>query len=177
MTTKQTEIGRQRIEWAKQKGRELGVDETSDGFYAKVMLEIHPTKEKPCQICGKTMSLYYLYPNANLVKAIKNEFKYEIGRYESIRDVCKNLKSKGADEKSLINFLAKKCGLEDEYDDLETLICYCEMRCRAGDSKMLGPGSMSNFPGRYDGFHTYNLYFSINSCHFNLWTFCNSLSF
>ncbi len=156
VTTKQTEIGRQRIEWAKQKGCELGVDETSDGFYAKVMLEIHPTKEKPCQICGKTMSLYYLYPNANLEKAIKNEFKYEVGRYESIRDVCKNLKSKGADEKSLINFLAKKCGLEDEYDDLETLICHCEMRCRAGDSKMLGPGSMSNFPDRYDGFHTYN---------------------
>ena len=63
-----SELGLKRKEWAKQKGRELGVDETSDGFYAKVMLEIHPTKEKPCQICGKTMSLFYLYPNKNLVK-------------------------------------------------------------------------------------------------------------
>ncbi|WP_440557548.1 hypothetical protein [Treponema succinifaciens] len=151
-----SELGLKRKEWAKQKGRELGVDETSDGFYAKVMLEIHPTKEKPCQICGKTMSLFYLYPNKNLVKSIKKNFKFDVGKYETIRDVCKKLIANGISEKTLINFLVKKCNLEFEYEDLETVICHCELKCRAGNSKMLGPGSMANFPDRFDGFHTYN---------------------
>ena len=31
-----------------------------------------------------------------------------------------------------------------------------EHACRKGDKKYLGPGAMSNFPDRYDGFHTYN---------------------
>lgn len=110
-----SELGLKRKEWAKQKGRELGVDETSDGFYAKVMLEIHPTKEKPCQICGKTMSLFYLYPNKNLVKSIKKNFKFDVGKYETIRDVCKKLIANGISEKTLINFLVKKCNLEFEY--------------------------------------------------------------
>ena len=152
----QSEIGKQRKAWAEAKGKELGIYNNTDGFYAKVMLEIHPTKTKPCQICGKSMSLYYHYPNANLVKALKKKFGYECNVYESIYDVCNSLKKQGVTENKIIDFLKDKCKLDDDYTDLETLICHCELKCRGGLSKMLGPGAMSNFPDRYDGFHTYN---------------------
>lgn len=156
IATAKSEIGKKRKEWAEKKGKELGIFSDADSFYAKVMLEIHPTKTKPCQICGKSMSLYYHYPNANLVKALKKEFNYDYDIYESIYDVCNNLKSNGVSEKNIIRFLKEKCKLDDDYTDLETLICHCEVKCRNGFSKMLGPGAMSNFPDRYDGFHTYN---------------------
>lgn len=156
IATAQSEIGKQRKAWAERKGKELGIINNTDGFYAKVMLEVHPTKEKPCQICGKSMSLYYHYPNANLVKALKSTFNYDCDVYESIYDICNNLKKQGIKERQIIDFLKTKCKLDDDYTDLETLICHCELKCRGGLSKMLGPGSMSNFPDRYDGFHTYN---------------------
>lgn len=156
IATAQSEIGKERKKWADQKGKELGIGNDADGFYAKVMLEVHPTKKKPCQICGKSMSLYYHYPNANLVKSLKKIFNYDCGIYETIYDVCNNLKKKNVSKKQIIDFLKTKFKLHDDYTDLETLICHCEMECRSGISKLLGPGSMSNFPDRYDGFHTYN---------------------
>lgn len=156
IATAQSEIGKKRKAWAEAKGKELGIYNNTDGFYAKVMLEIHPTKTKPCQICGKSMSLYYHYPNANFVKALEKEFGYEYDIYDSIYGICNNLKKQSISEKRIINFLKEKCKLEDDYTDIETLICHCELKCRGGLSKMLGPGAMSNFPDRYDGFHTYN---------------------
>lgn len=156
IATGQSEVGKKRKAWAEKKGREIGIDANSSKFYSEVMLAIHPTKTKPCQICGKSMSLYYHYPNANLVKAFKKEFNYECDVYESIYDICDNLKKHRITEKQIINFLKNKCKLDDNYTDLDTLICHCEVKCRNGLSKMLGPGAMSNFPDRYDGFHTYN---------------------
>lgn len=156
IATAQSKIGKQRKAWAEQKGKELCIINNTNGFYAKVMLEVHPTKKKPCQICGKSMSLYYHYPNANLIKSIKSTFNYDCDVYESIYDICNNLKKQGIKEKQIIDFLKTKCKLDDDYTNLETLICHCELKCRGGLSKMLGPGSMSNFPDRYDGFHTYN---------------------
>ena len=81
IATAQSEIGKGRKEWALKKGKEFGINKNSSKFYADVMLSIHPTKTKPCQICGKSMSLYYHYPNANLVKAIKKEFNYDCDVY------------------------------------------------------------------------------------------------
>lgn len=156
ITTAQSEIGKQRKTWAEKKGAGLGILNNTNGFYAAVMLAIHPTKKKPCQICGKSMSLFYHYPNANLARALKKEFDYDCDIYESIYDICNNIKNKGIPEKHIIEFLKTKCKLEDTYTDIETLICHCELKCRSGNSKMLGPGAMSNFPDRYDGFHTYN---------------------
>lgn len=157
IATAQSEVGKQRKKWAEEKGKELGISLDASGFYAKVMLEIHPTKRKPCQICGKEMSLYYHYPNATFVKSIKKEFDYDCDVYETIYDVCDNLKKNGISEQTIINFLKKKFKFTEEKEiDLETLISYCELKCRNGQTNLLGPGAMSNFPDRADGFHTYN---------------------
>lgn len=151
-----SDIGKKRKEWADKKGCSLGIQSDTEGFYAKVMLSIHPTKEKPCQICGKTMSLLYYYPNSNLVKSIKKEFNYDVDKYESIRDIFQKLLLQGFSEQVFTDFLIKKCKIDESYTDFESALTVCELKCRQGLSKMLGPGSMSNFPDRYDGFHTYN---------------------
>lgn len=70
IVTAKSEIGRERIDWCIHKAHDLDLIvnyEPYSGMYADVMLEIHPTKWKVCQICGKEMSLYYHYPNANFV--------------------------------------------------------------------------------------------------------------
>ena len=38
----------------------------------------------------------------------------------------------------------------------DKIINELEYACRKGGKKCLGPGAMSNFPDRFDGFHTYN---------------------
>lgn len=57
-----SEIGKEREAWWDTKRKELSI-EKKPGWKALVAREIHPTGEKPCQICGKMMSLDYVYPN------------------------------------------------------------------------------------------------------------------
>lgn len=152
-----SEIGRKRIAWCENKARELGIP-IEAGVYANVMLEIHPTKWKVCQTCGRKMSLYYHYPNANFVKAINKEFGVEYTECDHISDIWDDLVSKGFTEKKIASFLIKKGGLVANPGSIskDELIAMLEYACRKEGKKALGPGAMSNFPDRYDGFHTYN---------------------
>lgn len=65
------------------KAKELGFP-LEAGVYAKVMREIPPTKSKVCQICGKSMSIYYHYPSANCLKAIKKTFGVQYSEIDHI---------------------------------------------------------------------------------------------
>lgn len=49
VVAKNTTVGRARKGWIEQKAREFGY-EVTDGVYAKVMRQIHPTKKTTCQI-------------------------------------------------------------------------------------------------------------------------------
>lgn len=156
IAAKKSEIGQARIEWAQAKAKKLGFS-INPGVYAKVMLEIHPTKIKPCQICGKEMSLYYIYLNSSLVRTFNKKYNVELSETDSIFDAVKILKDQGTNENEIKNFLIKKFGLADTISDsMDKIIKSCEYTCRNGNSKLLGPGAMSNFPDRLDGFHTYN---------------------
>ncbi|MFH1656940.1 MAG: hypothetical protein ABH919_00515 [bacterium] len=57
-----SEKGLARWKWWDKKRKELGLSK-SDAWISKVARAIHPTGEKPCQICGKVMKLDYVYPN------------------------------------------------------------------------------------------------------------------
>lgn len=57
-----SEIGIAREEWWDRERKELGI-EKKPGWKALVARKIHPTGQKPCQICGRMMSLDYVYPN------------------------------------------------------------------------------------------------------------------
>lgn len=157
VTTKKTSIGKERINWALNKALELGI-KNGPGVYAKVMFEIHPTKKKTCQICGQDMFLRYIYPNVNLVKFLIKEYNYYHDTFDTIYDINDFLKNKGLSEQEVINFYIRKLKLKlaNSNLSLSLLVDEIEEKCRAGIINTFGPGAMSNFPDRFDGFHSYN---------------------
>lgn len=155
---KEGEVGQDRIKWALEKAKDLGI-KNEPGVFAKVMFAIHPTKKKVCQVCGKEMSLYYIYLNSNLVNAFQKEFGdiYKFDTCTPIADAVDFIKNEYSEQK-IISFLVKKFKLDSSYTKktLNEVLIKCEDVCRNGTCKLLGPGAMSNFPDRADGFHTYN---------------------
>lgn len=161
IATAKSETGQKRIHWCIQKAQELGLtktEETYPGMYADVMLKIHPTKWKVCQICGKKMSLYYHYPNANFLKALNQKFGTSFSDCDHISDIWDELINQGIRKNDIAAFLINKgkLNLDAQNSEKHEIIAALEHACRKGDKKYLGPGAMSNFPDRYDGFHTYN---------------------
>jgi len=62
IVARSSEKGLARLKWWGKKREELGI--SKDGAWiSKTAKTIHPTGEKPCQICGKVMKLDYVYPN------------------------------------------------------------------------------------------------------------------
>lgn len=157
IATAKSEIGEGRIKWCLEKADELGFEKRA-GVYADVMLAIHPTKWKVCQTCGREMSLYYHYPNANFVKALNRDFNQDFTDCDHISDIWDTLIESGVKKTSLAKYFINKGDLEldPETATKEGIIDALELACRKGNKKLLGPGAMSNFPDRYDGFHTYN---------------------
>lgn len=157
IATAKSEIGKERIEWCLEKAEELGIAKRA-GVYADVMLAIHPTKWKVCQTCGKEMSLFYHYPNTNFVKTINKTFNKEYTDCDHISDIWDDLINSGVKKVTIAKFLITKgeLSLNPVTASKDEIIDALELACRKGNKKLLGPGAMSNFPDRYDGFHTYN---------------------
>ena len=157
IATAKSKIGKERIEWCLKKADTLGIARRA-GVYADVMLAIHPTKWKVCQTCGKEMSLYYHYPNANFVKAINKTFNKDFTDCDHIADIWDNLINSGFQKTTIAKFLITKgdLKLDPTIASKREIIDALEYTCRKGNKKLLGPGAMSNFPDRFDGFHTYN---------------------
>ena len=107
LVTAQSEIGQKRIAWCLKKADELGLPRAA-GVYSKVMLAIHPTKKKVCQICGKEMSLYYHYPTANFTKMLNKDFHLEFSTCDHISDIWDILIKSGVTEEFLIKYFIKK---------------------------------------------------------------------
>lgn len=147
-------IGKKRIAWALNKAKQLGYKNEA-GVYAKVMFHIHPSKEKPCQICGKMMSLRYIYLNGNFVKSL-SKIGITCNTLNSLDEICRKIISKYG-KNFLDDYISEKFSIPIECgEDIESIVNRCEEICRTGQCKLLGPGAMSNFPDRLDGFHTYN---------------------
>ncbi|PRR79262.1 Type II restriction endonuclease [Clostridium liquoris] len=157
IATKKSKIGQARIQWALNKAHQLGIPNEA-GVYAKVMYEVHPTKEKVCQICGKTMSIRYIYPNKNFINYLNKNYGYKNNVFDSIHDVNYFLAKQGLSEAEIKKIYIKRLKFPPNKQNLplNKLMDEVELHCRSGNSKLCGPGAMSNFPDRYDGFHTYN---------------------
>ena len=161
IVTAKSKIGQKRIDWCISKAQDLHFiveHEAYPGMYADVMLEIHPTKCKVCQICGKSMSLYYHYPNANFLKSLNKTFNSEFTDCDHISDIWDELINRGIRKIDIAKFLINKVelDLDPHTAEKDKIIDALERACRKGDKKCFGPGAMSNFPDRYEGFHTYN---------------------
>lgn len=163
LATKQTEIGRGRIEWAKERAKEFGIDTNEDGWMAKVMYEVHPTKIKPCQICGRELSLNYVYASKNFIKAIFKEFDciddaYEITELTDIVQIIDILIASEYEMDYIKEFLIEKFRLKElsERSSIGEVVEACINACKYGTCNYLSPGAMSNYPDRLCGFHSYN---------------------
>jgi len=62
VVTRSSEAGQARLRWWDKKRKGIGLLK-GDAWISKTARAIHPTGEKPCQICGNVMSLDYIYPN------------------------------------------------------------------------------------------------------------------
>ena len=157
IATKKSKTGKARIAWADKKAEELGLPKKA-GVYAQVMREIHPTKVKICQTCGRPMSIYYHYLSAYAIKAIKKRFGIEFSETDHISNVWDDLLANGNTYADVATFFINYAQLKDisATASKEDIIDALEKVCRNKGKSVLSPGAMSNFPDRYDGFHTYN---------------------
>lgn len=157
IATAQSDIGKGRIKWCEQKAQELGIP-TGSGMYADVMRKIHPTGWKVCQTCGREMSIFYFYPNANFLKSLNRHFGTEYTDCDHVSDIWDDLLFKGVRKEEIARFFIKEAGLSLSIKDQnkDKILSIIEEQCRKGTKKIFGPGAMSNFPDRFDGFHTYN---------------------
>lgn len=154
-------IGKERKKWCINKAQELGLInnyEEYPGIYADVMFRIHPTKKKVCQICGKEMSLFYYYPNKKFLNTLNKKFNSAFTDCDNIWDIWDKLIIQGFRKEDIAEFFIEKgeLNLDKVTSQKEEIINKLEKICHEGKKKCLGPGAMSNFPDRYDGFHTYN---------------------
>lgn len=148
----------EREKWITEKGISLGLDPNEASFLKKVMFKIHPTKIHVCQTCGSKMSIYYIYPNANLLKSLEKEFGVSFSNCDDIGYIWDDLVRKGNDAYHLAGFLIKKGNLNIDpcRATKDQVINELEFVCREYGNKCLGPGVMGNPPDRFDGFHSYN---------------------
>lgn len=123
---------------------------------AEVARKIHPKELKglkPCQICGKELSIFYIYTNKN-----------SLSKLNSITPKCKFAPFKeNIDEiiDSLYNILGEKAFplLKSVFNiplNIRNEKCTIKQFIKENRKTRLSPGVMSNPPDRLDGFHTYN---------------------
>src|SRR3989339_42917 len=123
---------------------------------AEVAREIHPKEIKglkPCQICGKELSIFYIYPNKNTLRKlniISPEFQF-LPFKEDI-DAITSVLIEALGEEGLQRLRATFDVPENINENRESFLKYIKDNRKT----RLSPGAMSNSPDRLDGFHTYN---------------------
>ena len=145
-----SELGKKRAKWWDDQVKKL-----REHNRAEVARKIHPKEMggmKPCQICGKKLSIFYVYPNKNTLKSIKKLTNLDFNSYEkTISEIFDIIKSKKPD--SVFQIFSKLFKIPDEIEkNKQKHVHYVEEHCKT----KLSPGVMSNPPDRLDGFHTYN---------------------
>lgn len=150
VTTAGSILGKDRMKWWESKRKNLRIP-TIKGSLQKTAKAIHPFGEKPCQICGKKLSLDYIYPTKNLLKKILKISPTKFTELDEIEKIIEILHSQKGNK---------------VFDELRTLFkipnniinntkTFSEF-IKNKRSSFLGPGVMSDAPDRFDGFHTYN---------------------
>ncbi len=138
--------GTKRRQWWDKKCKEYGIP-IEAGCYAKIAVLLHPTKQHVCQICGKSLSIEYVYPNKRVLTNLNRLLNVDIEPYTlSIFDIVEKY---GKSEKN-INAIKQSFHLENVNVSKSELANYIFLNCRT----LLSPGVMSNSPDRLDGFHS-----------------------
>ncbi len=136
--------------WWQNQAKKLRI-EIKAGFYVKVAVIIHPTKIHTCQICGKNLSILYVYPNANTLKKINQTFQTNFQPFENdIFEIIDALPNELDKWKAIFN-LTKNTQITD-YQSLKNYLQVSQVD--TSSKSFFSPGVMSNAPDRFDGFHS-----------------------
>ena len=154
VATRKSPLGKRRVDWLNEKRISLGIPR-EQGWISSVAYAIHPTKSKPCQVCGTVLSLEYIYLNKSLIKKLEKFSKFQ-GKFTNLTTIYELLNYLGETGTGnpnefifkLFNIKALDIGSSDK--TIEKLLHYGK------EKKYLGPGAMSNAPDRMDGYHSYN---------------------
>ncbi|MBU4480039.1 restriction endonuclease [Patescibacteria group bacterium] len=152
VVTGNSKAGKNRRKWWDKKCKEFGI-KIEAGCYAKIARVIHPTKFHVCQICGKTLSIEYIYPNKRLLSRFNKLFKKNLSPYKlTIFEMIDKFIKNSSDIEKLLKILEIKL---KKFKNISKLKIYIKKeltdKC---NKKFLSPGVMSNSPDRYDGFHS-----------------------
>tara|TARA_B100000427_G_C15516866_1_gene598576 strand:+ start:109 stop:1461 length:1353 start_codon:yes stop_codon:yes gene_type:complete len=146
-------LGKARKEWwAKQKA-ELVRQKilTEDAKISDVARYIHPTKFKPCQTCGKSLSVEYVYLNLRGKRLFEKKFpNIDVDEFSTLKEVLVS-----------IDRLYKQDGLKKVVklfglNLIDLRLEKIQESFKVHKLNLLSPGAMSNAPDRLDGFHSYN---------------------
>jgi len=152
VVTGKSEKGVERRKWWDMQCMKNGIT-IQAGCYAKIALKLHPTKKHICQICGKELSLEYVYPNRRTILEFKKEFGISIVPFsKDIFQIIDELE-KNEDLIEKVKRILKISSKEDI--SKSTLKDYIRKNLVDGYAKgLLSPGAMSNSPDRFDGYHS-----------------------
>lgn len=154
VVTGKSDKGKIREAWWEHKRKELNVANK-----AETARKIHPTGKHVCQCCGRSMSIFYEYPNERTCKKLNAILKVPVQPSDyTIKEIITN----NANDKYIIYRIAQIFGVE-RYNDHQHLIEIIYRKHVVGNSAMLSPGVMSNPPDRFDGFHSDGLCCRSNS--------------
>lgn len=150
----------ERLDWWKKKAVEEGIA-LEGKWISKTAKKIHPFGRKPCQTCGREMSLLYEYPTRRTIGEI-NQIPdlvtgFDYYDFQSITTITPEIVSQVGEKvlPELSKILHVPRTLSEDYT---SFMVYVEHSLRRQELRgILSPGAMSDAPDRLDGFHTYNL--------------------
>lgn len=153
-----------RYQWWVQKAAEVGISTDEDKWISKVAKKIHPTKQRPCKVCGHVMDIRYCYLSVNFMKRIKKLPFYDesisMDELTHILDFVSTFTDTYGDKGYAALPELLKCSqvklIPDLPNDLSIWSAWIKTQYIPKEPSMLGPGAMANPPDRLDGFHTYN---------------------
>lgn len=156
--TKNWDGNARRRRWWEAKADDIGIPRQG-AWLSKAARAIHPTGEKPCQICGRTMSIEYVYPTRRTIAALNDllspDAVIDPQALLTVQEIAAQLY--GSSPEEALGAFARVFPLTTGATSLDELVAELESGYVQVNSRKLSPGSMSNAPDRLDGFHTYNL--------------------
>jgi hypothetical protein len=105
VVTGKSVAGKDRSEWWDKKRKQLNVPKEGP-WISKTARAIHPTGEKPCQICGKYMKLDYVYPNkrGGMSPGAMSNAPDRLDGYHSYNQCCRGKHDTGRHKSNLSRY-------------------------------------------------------------------------
>tara|TARA_B100000212_G_scaffold340441_1_gene321041 strand:+ start:65 stop:1492 length:1428 start_codon:yes stop_codon:yes gene_type:complete len=133
-----------RWEWWKIKADALkliGEGNSNERFTNAARL-LHPTKFKPCRLCGEEKCIGYYYFNKNALKKLDKKYGLKINYLDSVEDLFKK------ETRTFLQIFPDFSEKENKFFQNFEKFIYLK-------NPLLSPGYMGNPPDRLDGFHDY----------------------